>query len=193
MDVEGLQYEAQMTWQDVFERWKSREGVRSDWQQVARDKGWDSWEEWRSHWVANFGAQERTWVRYAIPDPVKTVPQFRIGPSRSWQKFFPETERNRHTFATLVERAPLARNGKVQALKEHFPEPTEFIGVYVPDKRIVLIEGHHRAAALGLLAQQGKRVLFVQLPTIAVTVFNPGEAEILDQMLERGSEKKNYL
>lgn len=45
--IEGLRLESETTWNEVFQTWLEREGAREDWQQVAREKGWQSWEEWR--------------------------------------------------------------------------------------------------------------------------------------------------
>lgn len=47
MEINGLRYEGETTWDDVFQSWQEREGTREDWQQVAKEKGWQSWTEWR--------------------------------------------------------------------------------------------------------------------------------------------------
>lgn len=190
MEIEGLRFEGETTWNNVWQAWLDREGTREDWQQVAKEKGWQSWEEWRDAWVGNFGAQTRRWLRYTILKPLKTVPHFRVGPTQSWQENFPENERNKHTFATLVERVSYDTNGKVQGILKNFPDPTEFIGIVMPDKSIVDIEGHHRAAALAIAAKQGKEMSFQNLPTIALTPFEKGKETLLDAMLARGSSKE---
>lgn len=191
MEIEGLRFEGETTWDDVWQAWRKREGTREDWQQVAREKGWQSWEEWRNAWVSNFGAQRRRWLRYSILNPLGTVPKFRVGPTQSWQKNFPENERNTHTFATLVEKVSYEQNEKVRGILENFPDPTEFIGIVMPDKSIVDIEGHHRATVLAIAAKQERKISFRQLPTIAITPFEKGEEELLNTMLVRGSTKEH--
>lgn len=190
MKIKGLRFEGETTWNNVWQAWLEREGTRDDWKQIAREKGWQSWEEWRDAWVRNFGAQMRRWRRYTILNPLEIVPNFRVGPTQSWQKNFPESERNKHTFSSLVERVSYDTNGKVQGILENFPDPTEFIGIVMPDNSIVDIEGHHRAAALAIAAKQGREIDFEQLPTIALTPFEEGEEALLDTMLTRGSTKE---
>lgn len=189
MQIQGLHFITETTWPSIFQSWREREGVREDWQQSAKNKGWQSWDEWRDAWVRNFGAQERKWLRYEILDPLTTVPSFRVGPSQSWQKHFPKTESLTHTFAELVERVSYEQNDKVKSMLENFPDSTEFIGIYLPNKTIMIIEGHHRATALALANKQGETILFNKLPTIALTVFEEGEEGLLESMLERGSNK----
>lgn len=189
MEIKGLQYDSETTWNNVFQAWKDREGTREEWQQVAKEKGWESWEEWRDAWVRNFDAQDRRWFHYSIFDPISTVPQFRVGPTQSWQENFPAEERNQHTFATLIENVSYEQNDKVRGIIANFPKSTEFIGIYMPDKSIVNIEGHHRSTALAIMAKQGLSIKFKKLPTIALTVFKPGEEKLLDDILERGSIK----
>lgn len=121
---------------------------------------------------------------------MRIVPHFRVGPTQSWQGNFPEGERNRYTFAALVNRVSYEQNEKVRAILADFPEPTEFIGIIMPDQSIVDIEGHHRATALAIAAKKGKEVNFNQLSTIALTLFKAGEEILLDSMLEKGSTKE---
>lgn len=185
--IDGVIFKEETDWKEVFRAWYEREGTRAEWQQVAKEKGWSSWDEWRATWAGYFGAQNRKWFRFVIQDPMKTVPLFRVGPTKSWQKNFPDAERNRHTFAELVDRVSYENHGKVRSIFEHFPQPTEFIGILLPDHTIVLIEGHHRAVALAMAAKRGRKMSFTRVPTIALTFFGKNEKNILDDMLNRGS------
>ncbi|MFC1721478.1 hypothetical protein ACFL0Z_01025 [Patescibacteria group bacterium] len=191
MQIKSLRLEGVTTWNDVFELWQEREGAREDWQRVAKAKGWQSWEDWRRDRAEQFGASDREWHRYTILDPLQTVPGWRVGPTMSWQKSFPEGERNQHTFADLVNTVSYNQNDKVQGMLKDFPEPTEFIGLLMPDKSVVIIEGHHRATTLAWAAKQGKKISLAELPTIALTEFNPDEEKLLDKMLARGSTKES--
>lgn len=191
INIKGLQYKKKTHWDKVFQLWEKHEGSQVSWQLVAREKGWESWKEWRGMWIKKINAQKREWFRYAILDPLKTVPRFRVGPSQSWQRNFLPTEQNQHTFATLIQRSPYEKNPKVQAILKSFPSPTEFIGICLPDQTIVMIEGHHRATALALAAQHNLSIPFDPLPTLALTFFKEEEKKLLDLLLHKGSLKEN--
>jgi len=181
------------SWGDIFAIWKEREGTMEGWKKVAKQKGWESWEEWRDAHMQNIGAKERKWFRYEILDPLKSVPQFKVGPTPSWQAHFPESERNQHTFEDLVNGDSFhgddKKNDKTRSMLVTFPKSTEFIGVVLADKTVVLMEGHHRAAAIALAAQKGEKVKMSGLPTIAIAFFDAGEETLIDAMLRRGSAK----
>lgn len=205
MDIKGLEYDGETTWEEVFNSWKEREGDRPEWHRVAASKGWGdhpgAWEDWRRAWVSNFGARDRKWHRYRISNPQETVPHFLIGPTPGWQNHFPEGERNTHTFAEMVAHPDYiahASHTKVRAILDDFPDLTELIGVVVPNREltkgsgIVAIEGHHRAAAIALAAKEGRELKHATPPTIVLTHLNAGEEQVLDVMLARGSHKKDY-
>lgn len=189
MTLNGLEFIEETTWQNVWENWMQAEGSDPNWHQVAKEKGFHTWEEWRDSWVQNFNAQTRTWTRYSIMDPFATVPNFKIGPTQAWQKNFPQSEQNQHTFQELIQNVNVDTNTKVQAILNNFPDQTEFIGIYLPDKSIHLIEGHHRASAITIAAQKTQHIEFHQKPTIALTPFTFKELPILDEMLQKGSSK----
>lgn len=190
MRKNNLQNKRKANWPDIFLNWQKREGSRPEWQAVAKQKGWDTWTEWRSNWVKLFGAEDREWNQFTISNPLKSVPEFRVGPSGSWQKHFPESERNKHTFADLVNKESFAQNEKVYAILNNFPKTTEFIGLLLPDNSIVIIDGHHRAAALALAAKEKKNIVFDQSPVIFLAKLGREEVGLLDVMLKRGSTKE---
>jgi len=126
---------------------------------------------------------------YEIMEPNEVVPQFIMGPFKGWQKHYPEEE-NQHTFADLVHDQPewVLKNAGIKARRADFPQPTQFIGVYIEEtKQIVLYEGHHRSAAVALAVSEGKPIDFNQNPTIAITSMGPDEAEQLKKTVQNNS------
>ncbi len=188
MSLKGFKFIGPKSWSRVFAAWQKREGTQSDWQEVARKKGFKSWRTWRWVWLENIGASHRRWYRYRIDDPSKIVSQFLVGPTQSWQKYFPKHERLTHTFADLVNTSWHARDKELK-IKPIFGA-TEFIGVVRPDNKIVLIEGHHRAAAVALAQKLSKKITFKVKPTIALTHFKKSDLKLLRRMLARGSTKE---
>ncbi len=172
-------------WEEVFAHWKSHEGADPVWQEVARQKGFNTWEEWRRITLAPFEPEKRNWTIYTIGNIHKTTPQFQIGPFQAWQKLF--EEKNTKTFADLVELQPqwVAENRGIQERRNNFPLQTQFIGVYLEElDRIVLIEGHHRASAIALAVLQGERIHTKDV-TIALTTMKGDTKPLLDDLLQR--------
>lgn len=186
----SLQFLKDVTWEDVFSAWKSAEGQDPIWQRFAvEEKGWDSWENWRRYQSSFIEADKRLWKIYEITDPNKVIPAFRIGPFQGWQQHF--MEKNRHTFADLVRDKTdwVSQNIGVRVRLEHFPDSTQFIGLYVEDEdAIVLYEGHHRAAAIALAIHRGTPITFQTNPTIALTSVAGDVLPLLNRLLEQGSE-----
>ncbi|MBI5369743.1 alpha/beta fold hydrolase [Candidatus Uhrbacteria bacterium] len=181
-------------WDEVFEVWRASEGSDPVWQELAKKKGWDSWEAWRGNQVAIFGADKRRWTLYEITEPNVIIPAMRIGPFKGWQEHF--QEKNRHTFEDLVREQTswVASNVGVRARLASFPPRTQFIGLFVKqDQTIVLFEGHHRAAAIALAVAQGQPIVFDALPTIALTEYEGDIQPILDQMLNPVSFMEEHI
>ncbi len=156
------------------------------WQNFAtQEKGWESWEAWRGHQASLFEAEKRQWRLYEISSPNETIPRFRIGPFAGWQKHF--EEKNVNTFEDLVREHMdwVSGNIGVRSRVDHFPQPTQFIGVYLEqDNVVVLYEGHHRAAAVAFAMHQGKPIEFRINPTIALTSVQGNASELLASLLE---------
>ncbi len=190
MNLPNLTYQNPTTWDKIWIQWEQQEGNNPQWLEVAKAKGFDTWQQWRQAWVAQFQAPQRSWQTYAIENPLQTIPNFLIGPTQGWQRHFPIEEQNKHTFKTLVQQVNFKQHSKVQAILQDFPCPTELIGIVLPDQKIVLIEGHHRTCALAILEQQGGALDFSQNPIIHLTQFQKGEPALLDTMLQRGSSKQ---
>lgn len=186
----NFQLLGEVSWQEVFALWKANEGADPVWQEFARrEKGWGTWEEWRSHQAEQFTASERQWELYEITRPNEDVPKFRMGPFHGWQKHY--EEKNTHTFADLVRDHTewVLGNIGVCSRLENFPQGTQFIGLYFEaEDAVVLYEGHHRAAAIALAVFQGKPVVFKENPTIALTRVAGDAVSFLQAMLQNKSE-----
>jgi len=99
--MQGLRRLQSLSWDEIFATWKQQEGTNPDWQRVAIQNGWGSWDEWRSNSVAHMDAKNRSWTAYEIENPSAYIPQIYIGPYKSWQVHF--DTKLEHTFTDLVE------------------------------------------------------------------------------------------
>ncbi len=187
--IEKLEFLKNTTWQDVFATWKSHEGTDPVWQDFAvREKGWGSWDEWRSYQSGLVGLPDRDWKLYKIENIYDVVPNFLMGPFRGWQQHF--EEKNVHSFADLIQtnREWVEDNVGVKSCLEQMPDKVEFIGIYIEeDDTIVLFEGHHRCAGITLAGGHG--IELKTSATIALTTMNRDEKrDILDALLDKPSD-----
>ncbi|HBB37836.1 MAG: hypothetical protein UV82_C0005G0025 [Candidatus Magasanikbacteria bacterium GW2011_GWD2_43_18] len=182
-----LIYTDRTSWDEVFRVWKLAEGSDPEWQRFAREeKGYESWDAWRGEQAAAIHAERREWVLYDIPKPNTTIPHFLMGPFQGWQKHYPREEAHTHSFADLVvDHTDWVRSHDgIQARASHFPEQTQFIGIYaVEEDRIILFEGHHRAAAIALRVYEGNPISFSSPPTIALTTMNAADVALVRSLL----------
>jgi hypothetical protein len=190
--MNGITHTKKTSWQEVFEIWKSQEGSDPVWQRFAtEEKGWDSWEAWRQYQFGWYGdIANWNWEFCTIDEPNILVPQFRIGPYRGWQQHFDEPFV--HTFADLIDVAGdwVRSNIGVQARLRQFPQGTQFIGLYIEQSdTIVLMEGHHRSAAVALAVADDDPIVFTTLPTIALARYIGDEIPMLERVLSMSSER----
>ncbi|PIR75025.1 MAG: hypothetical protein COU34_04970, partial [Candidatus Magasanikbacteria bacterium CG10_big_fil_rev_8_21_14_0_10_43_9] len=170
--IKNLVHKSKITWTGIFASWQSHEGQDPAWQALAREKGWESWAAWRENQADAIDAEKREWHIYEITHPNETIPTFLMGPFRGWQRHYPKEEAHTHSVADLVHDHTgwVQENARVHLLQDHFPERTQFIGVYAEEEdAIILFEGHHRAAAVALQVHDGDPLSFFTPPTIALT------------------------
>lgn len=172
----GLEPLRSLTWPEVFGFWRENEAGNADWQRLARERGFDDWEDWRSSYVPPFRLTERAWTLHRVTNPAASVPAFRGGPFLGWiEHAYAEGERT-PTFARIAERRQGIKNERVLSLLAAFPAKTILTGVRT-DEGVVILEGMHRCAALAVAAAQG-RPIETEL-TIALGSALPGRLPIV--------------
>ncbi len=193
--VNDLTHIDDVSWEDVFSVWQKHEGTDPVWQRfAAEERGWDSWEAWRRYQARQINAAGREWQVFEVQAPNKTIPQFLMGPYRGWQKQYPDSEANHHTFFDLVQDqiAWVEQNIGICRRAGSFPTRTQFIGVYAEDEnKIILYEGHHRAAAVTLCKHKNNPIVFDEKPTIALTTMNTDDVAMFRDTLHISTHKKD--
>lgn len=147
-----LELEKSLSWQDVFEIWRANEEHRANWKRIWKEKGFDSWEEWRMRYAEAFKLSEREWKLYFVKGPLMTVPKFRGGPFRGWVERFYEGQ-TMPIFEELAQHHQIQSHGGVIDIMRHFPDKTTVSGV-LTDDGTVIVEGMHRCSAVALASQK---------------------------------------
>ncbi|MDD5043073.1 MAG: hypothetical protein PHD51_00170 [Patescibacteria group bacterium] len=150
----SLEYVHDIEWRDIFAVWRVYEAYQKGWEKHWRERGFNSWDEWRANYVAPLKPQEKKWKIYRIND-IAEVEKFYGTPTRSWiAKCYGGIITKR--LSDIINHPLIAANNKIKDIINNFPFQTMLTGV-IHNGEIVLIEGIHRAGALALMAREGKR------------------------------------
>ena len=156
----SLQLVGPIAWARVFAAWRRGEAWQESWQAHWRERGFDSWDAWRSNYIAPLAPEMRDWRLYRLTD-LAAVADFYGAPTKGWIQH----HYNGALTRPLREIAPaLETHEKVRAIMEDFPPATLLTAVRDEAGRIILVDGMHRACALTLLAERN------DLPSAVVAV-----------------------
>lgn len=174
-----------ISWSTVLDGW--REGEEAQWEPLYTQRGYDSWWEWRESYMKELHLADRTWTQEVIEDPHAYVKQLHIGGYRGWHQYRPEGI-EAATFEEVVTpptdnemnyageaRVNPRTNEKIMSLVGQLKDTT--ILVLKSGDFQVLLDGHHRCAAIAIESTDGPRSNF-QL-TIQTCHFEPNEEELL--------------
>lgn len=153
----GLELIRPISWPEAFEFWRDSEGSDPHWLKNARDRGFDSWEEWRMAYARPFRLEEREWNLFHVADPMADVPRFHGGPFKGWIERTYGDAGPTPEFRVIAERLTEYQNGYVEKLMASFPPATTVIGV-ATDHGIVVVEGTHRCCAIAKAAAEGRKI-----------------------------------
>ncbi|MDG1949312.1 MAG: hypothetical protein P8J32_00640 [bacterium] len=172
-------------WKQVLKGW--REAEEAHWTNFAKERGYDSWWEWRKSYVTDLGLEERAWTEEVLDDPHSYVKQLHIGGYRGWKKYRPANV-DTATFEQVAtsptegelsyageERVDVRVNGRVQEFVRKLHDTT--ILVLRSGDIEVLLDGHHRCAAIAIEGQDGTKSEFNL--TVQICQFANGELELL--------------
>lgn len=156
VDAKEFEYIKSVTWKEVFDMWRDNEAHQQKWIEEYRERGFDSWEEWRKTYTEPLGCEQGEWSLYRIVHPMETIPTLQGGPFRTWIEQYYNGEQGL-TFSKVMEQSELQNHEKINQLAKNFPEETSLIGL-VTSGSIVIIEGMHRCCALTLVANRGEKI-----------------------------------
>lgn len=142
-------------WEEVFLFWYQNEGQNPNWIQLAKDRGFSSWADWRINGYARrFECADTEWGLYEIENPSEIISTWFGGPFRTWIERFYNGEITK-SFADLASHAEIVSHSGVRSMVGQYPDATVITALELSDGRMMIIEGMHRACALALMAKEG--------------------------------------
>ena len=143
-------------WEEVFLEWYKNEGTNPNWIKLAQDRGHASWADWRINGYARrFACAQADWALYEIIDPAAVVSGWYGGPFRTWiEKWYNGGKAK--TFSELADLPTIASHAGIRSRIENYPVDSAISALELPDGRVFVIEGMHRACALALAKKEGK-------------------------------------
>jgi len=142
----SLEYVGEITWKDIFDEWRKAEAWQECWKKHWEERGFNSYDEWRTAYSAPLKPDSLNWFMYEVTDPVKDFPYVYGVPSRAWIDKAYKGEKTKQ-LKDIISDPIIANNDKAKEIKENFPRETMLTALLWQNK-IVLIEGMHRACAL---------------------------------------------
>lgn len=174
-----------MEWNNVLTDW--REAEEAHWTDFAKERGYENWWEWRKSYATDLGLEHRTWTEEVIEDPHAYVKQLDIGGYRGWKKYRPanvDTARFEQVATPPSdgeisfddqERVDVRTNDRVQNFVNNLHDTT--ILVLKSGEFKVLLDGHHRCAAIAVEALDGSKSDFNL--TVRTCQFDESKLELL--------------
>lgn len=146
------------SWEEVFLAWYKNEGEDPSWINLAKERGFASWAEWRLQGYAHrFHCPEAKWGFYEIEKPAEVVSGWFGGPFRTWiEKYYNGAKTK--LFAELADHEELKNHKGVLAIMNNYPKDSVIVALEINDGRIFVIEGSHRSCALAMMAKENKAV-----------------------------------
>lgn len=142
----SLEFVRSISWPEIFDQWKASEAHQESWKKHWEERGFSSWDEWRTAYVAPIEPETLSWSLYKINNPLQELPLIFGVPADTWIKkaYAGETTKK---LKDILDTPLVKENDKISAVKNNFPKETMLTGLIFGDK-IMLVEGMHRACAL---------------------------------------------
>jgi hypothetical protein len=167
----NLEFIKKSDWQEVFDLWRAQEAHLEKWKIHYKERGYNSWEEWRKKGAEQFGCDKLDWGIYKIKNPLGSVPKFFGGPFAGWRDYFYNGKKTK-SFAQLAQLKKVQEHKGITDIVKKFPKKTSLVGLIVKNK-IFIIEGMHRSTAIALI-NKSKQKLNSDI-IIALAKFNKKE------------------
>ncbi|MCX6729909.1 MAG: hypothetical protein NT058_00185 [Candidatus Portnoybacteria bacterium] len=143
-------------WEEVFLEWYKNEGEKENWNTIAKERGFESWADWRLNGYAKrFKCAKADWGLYEIENPSKVILKWFGGPFRTWIEKYYNNEKTK-SFGELAMNQEIINYPPIKSMAKNYPKNSVITALELKNKKIVVIEGMHRSCALALMTKQEK-------------------------------------
>lgn len=171
--MENIKLIRKSEWEEVFLEWYKNEGNNQGWINLAKERGFASWADWRLNGYAKrFECAKASWGFYEISDPCEVILNWYGGPFRSWIERYYDNEKTK-SFGELALRFDVKENPGVNARLKNYPKDSVISVLKLKNGKIFVIEGMHRTCALAIMAKEGK-------PLKDKLIFAIGESQLAE-------------
>lgn len=150
LDHKQFEFIKLLTWEEVFKIWKDNEINEPHWEEHYKKEGFSSWLDWREKYIKPIKALNKEWRLVRVVNPLKSVPYFRGGPYKGWDKNF-------YKGRDLPKFIDMKEHWAAADFLKNLPSKTTIIA-WNTEKGIVIIEGMHRCAAITKAAKEEKNI-----------------------------------
>lgn len=133
-------------WPEIFGAWRKGEAQQESWKKHWEERGFTSWDEWRTEYAKPLRPETLKWFLLEITNPTQELLEIFGVPTKAWIKKAYGGEKTKQ-FKAIADLPIIKDNDKILAIKNNFPKETILTGLIINNK-IILVEGQHRAAAL---------------------------------------------
>src|SRR3989344_8050718 len=149
----NLKHIKSITWDEALSAWEKEEAELPHWIQHYKERGFNSWRDWRADSIKAINPKELSWDLFEVLEPLKTVPEFYSGPFRAWiKKYYGGREMLK--FGELANNIEIQQDSNINEIIRKFPQESMLIGL-LHNNAIVVIEGLHRGCALAVANKTG--------------------------------------
>ncbi|MFH1226127.1 MAG: hypothetical protein V1684_02510 [bacterium] len=153
LNSENIKLVRPLKWEEVFSFWYQNEGDKENWINLAKERGFASWADWRlTGYAIPFECAKAGWGLYEISNPLQVVPQFYGGPFRGWTENYYGGAKEK-TFKELAVLPEIINHSFIQRAKNDFPVDKIITCLEVGGK-VYTVEGMHRCCTLAIMAQE---------------------------------------
>lgn len=140
-----------INWQEILKIWQKSE--EAFWKDFYIKKGFNNWLDWRMSYFKDDNLNEKKWSVYKVSP--QEVSEFHVSPFYGWEKAKDEVKSKK--FKNIIHAPILKGYKKFEEIKKDFPKEIFLIGLRQGDG-IRIIDGHHRAAVLSQVIENGENI-----------------------------------